>query len=202
MADLNFIVRYTDALYRNEAAICPRYEEFRDMFSSGQIQSKVWLIEELGKFVNLKFKKIVIVGSWFSSLAFLLLQKFSNVKILCLDLDKRCEIFVNSIITTAEKEYVRAAQGDMFKHSYVEDLIINTSCEHIKNLDEWLKLLPAGSTVVLQSTNYLAPTDHINPVNSLEEFINQTQGELQNILFSGEIDLKVYKRFMIIGHIK
>ena len=201
MTDLNFVIRYADGLYRNDVAVAPRYEEFRDMFSSGQIKSKIWLVEELSKLTSLQLNRGVIVGSWFSTLAFLLIEKFSELKLLCLDVDKRCEIFVNSILIEAEKEKIRAIHSDMFQYKYTEDLIINTSCEHIKNIDDWVKMLPSGATVVLQSTNYLTPTDHIKPATSLEEFKSQTQHFFTDIFFSDELDLKVYKRFMIIGKI-
>lgn len=44
---------------------------------------------------------------------------------------------------------------DMYTYKYTEDIVINTSCEHIPDVDKWLSLVPAGTMVVLQSNNFL-----------------------------------------------
>ena len=39
--------------------------------------------------------------------------------------------------------------------SDVPNTIINTSCEHIVNFDEWYRKIPAGKLVILQSNDYI-----------------------------------------------
>jgi hypothetical protein len=51
--------------------------------------------------------------------------------------------------------------------------------------------------LVLQSNNYDIP-EHVRIAQSLEEF--KTQAKLSRIVYSGELDLPLYKRFMIIGY--
>ena len=52
--------------------------------------------------------------------------------------------------------------------------------------------------VVLQSNNYNI-AEHVRISNNLEEF--KQQSGLNYILYSGELDLPLYKRFMIIGYV-
>ena len=78
------------------------------------------------------------------------------------------------------------------------DTFINTSCEHIKNFTNWFKLLLPGKLVALQSNNYFEIKDHINCVNSLDEF--KQQAPLNNIIYEGELELEKYTRYMLIGY--
>jgi hypothetical protein len=63
----------------------------------------------------------------------------------------------------------------------------------------WLSGMPHNSLIVLQSNNYEIP-EHIRIANDLEEF--KLQSGLENILYSGELKLPLYTRFMIIGTAK
>ena len=76
-------------------------------------------------------------------------------------------------------------------------LVINTSCEHIPDLRGWLALLPRGMPVLLQSNNYAGEPTHVNIVGSLQHFAAAAQ--LSRPLYSGELKLKNYTRFMLIG---
>jgi len=49
---------------------------------------------------------------------------------------------------------------------------------------------------VLQSNNYDIP-EHIRTAHSLEEF--EKQCNLRNVLWAGELELPLYKRWMVIG---
>jgi hypothetical protein len=91
----------------------------------------------------------------------------------------------------------RAVTADMCAIRSDADVIINTSCEHITQdqYDLWLSGMPQNSLFVLQSNNYQIP-EHIRIANSLEEFKEQSQ---LNVLYAGELELPLYKRFMIIG---
>jgi hypothetical protein len=55
--------------------------------------------------------------------------------------------------------------------------------------------LPKDSLIVVQSNNYDIP-EHVRLANSLEEFKEQSQ---LNVMWAGELELPLYKRFMIIG---
>jgi hypothetical protein len=77
------------------------------------------------------------------------------------------------------------------------DVIINTSCEHITQdqYDLWLSGMPHNSLIVLQSNNYNIP-EHVRIASSLEEF--KVQSGI-NVIWSGELVLPLYTRYMIIG---
>jgi hypothetical protein len=196
MIDLSFIIKYTNALYSTDPADAPRYDEFRDMFSSGQIRSKEWVLKELERMDPIhQDKSFIVTGAWFGTLGMMIKWQFPTVRVAMLDIDPRCERFIQNIIY--DNKDLRSITGDMYRYSYCEDVIINTSCEHIDNVREWLDILPKDRTVVLQSNNYLEGNGHVNCVSSTEQFIKQTG--LQNIIYSGELVMPMYTRYMIIG---
>ena len=77
------------------------------------------------------------------------------------------------------------------------DLIVNTSCEHVGDVRGWLDRLPAGTAVLLQSNDYFAEPEHVNCMTSLSAF--EAAARLKNVLYAGELTLKKYTRFMLIG---
>ncbi len=196
MIDSSFIIKYTNALYSTPAEFAPRYDEFRDMFSSGQILSKEWIVEQLYNIDRTYYnKKLIIVGAWYGTLGMMIKKRFSSTRVTMLDIDPRCEKFIHNMIY--DNPDLKSITADMYRHSYIEDVIINTSCEHIDNVQEWLSLIPKDRMVVLQSNNYLKGNGHVNCVNSTEEFIEQV--DLSDILYSGELIMPMYTRYMIIG---
>jgi hypothetical protein len=196
MINSEFIIKYTDALYSTPSENAPRYEEFRDMFSSGQIRSKEWIIQEL---LNLGFnythKKILITGCWFGTLGLMINNKFPKADVIMLDIDPRCEKFIQSVIY--ENDSMSCITEDMYNHEYSEDFIINTSCEHMPDIGIWLDRIPSGKIVILQSNNYHKGNGHINSVDNLDMFRRQVG--LSHILYSGELKFPMYNRYMIIG---
>ena len=196
MIDTDFIIRYTNALYSTPAENAPRYDEFRDMFSSGQIRSKEWLIKELSKYsAAFENNSAIIVGAWFGTLGILLKKCCPTLKITLLDIDPRCEKFVNNIIY--DDPNLKYITSDMYEYHYKEKIIINTSCEHISDLREWINTIPLGRIVVLQSNNYYTGAGHINCVESVEELADQSG--LRSIWYTGKLEMPMYTRFMIIG---
>lgn len=196
MITSEFMIKYTDALYSVSDDIAPRYDEFRDMFSSGQIYSKEWILRELAKIDPVHQRKsFCIAGAWYGTLGMMLHARFPSTKVTMLDIDPRCEKFIDKIIW--QNSDMTAVTEDMYKYRYKEDFVINTSCEHIADIREWINIIPLGRTVVLQSNNYLEGNGHINCVSSENEFIKQTG--LTNILYSGSLKMPMYTRYMVIG---
>lgn len=170
-----------------------------DAFWSGQLKSKEWLITNLRNNVN-KFVSVDIHGGWVGVLASMIFQSDIPIHhIRSVDIDPSCEpiaINMNKIEEMVGK--FRAVTTDMCALRSDADVIINTSCEHITQdqYELWLSGMPHNSLLVLQSNNYNID-EHVRIANSLEEFKKQCQ--LDNILYAGELDLPLYKRFMIIG---
>lgn len=196
MIDSDFIIKYTNALYSTPTEFSPRYDEFRDMFSLGQVRSKEWIVKELLK-LDIRYlnKNAIIAGAWYGTLGILIKSAIPDLNITMLDLDPRCEKFIHNIIYNDNT--LRCITGDMYDYTYEEDIIINTSCEHIPDIKKWLTLLPDSSLLVLQSNNFFNCIGHVNCVNSKEEFIEKTG--LTDVLYAGELVMEPYTRYMIIG---
>jgi hypothetical protein len=170
-----------------------------DAFWKGQIKSKEWLIEKLRPFVT-ESSRIDIHGGWVGVLASMLFQSGIPVRYICsVDLDPECEPIATMMNKLEEQDgKFKALTGDMCEVPVHGNVIINTSCEHItqEQYNIWLSRIPQGSLLVLQSNNYNIP-EHVRISKDLEEFKNQCN---INVLWSGELDLPLYKRFMLIGY--
>jgi hypothetical protein len=169
-----------------------------DAFWSGQLKSKEWLITNLRKNVK-KVVSIDIHGGWVGVLASMLFQSDIYVtKIRSIDIDPACESIANMMNKKEEMAGMfRAVTSDMCAIRSDADVVINTSCEHITQdqYDLWLSGMPHNSLLVLQSNNYDIP-EHVRTAKDLEEF--KTQCGI-TVLWSGELELPLYKRFMVIG---
>jgi hypothetical protein len=170
-----------------------------DAFWQGQLKSKEWLITNLRKNVS-KVVSIDIHGGWVGVLASMLFQSdiyITNIR--SVDIDPSCESIANMMNKKEEMAgRFRAVTADMCAVRSDTDVVINTSCEHITQdqYDLWLSGMPHNSLIVLQSNNYNIP-EHVRIAQDLEEF--KLQSGLKNILYAGELELPLYKRFMIIG---
>lgn len=169
-----------------------------ESFWKGQIKSKLWLIKNLRKHIH-AVVSIDIHGGWNGVLASMLFQSTMYTKHICsLDIDPSCEEIARTINKLEEMSgKFTAITADMCSTASTADVIINTSCEHIsqEKYEQWLDLQPKDSLLVLQSNNYVIP-EHVRIANTLEEFKQQSK---LNIIWAGELELPLYKRFMIIG---
>ena len=169
-----------------------------DAFWSGQIKSKEWLIDNLTHYVT-EPVTIDIHGGWVGVLASMLFQ--SNIpvtSIRSIDIDPLCQHTSTTMNQMeAHNGRFRAITSNMTDIRSDADIIVNTSCEHITQDDYelWLSGIPHNSIIVLQSNNYIIP-EHIRPVNSLEEFISQSDIK---VLTSSQLALPLYTRYMLIG---
>lgn len=195
----------------------------QDVFSRSQMQSKIWLVEELAK-INLKFDNILILAGWFGQLKFMLDHQIIWNKMRIVDQDlTACEISdyvfnlyelenhkVKSVcsnidqLTIHKNGYELEIKNFKYERSYVEkflpNLIINTSAEHMT--EEWFyrlkfKNMISDPVVVIQSNNLFDLSDHINCVHSIDHM--KKKFSMSEIFFEGELHLKGYKRVMLIG---
>lgn len=170
-----------------------------DAFWSGQIRSKLWLIEELSCFVD-EPNTIDICGGWNGVLASMIFQSSIPVKsIRSVDLDPSCEETARTMNKSEEiAGKFRAVTANMCDIRCDADVVINTSCEHLSqnDYDIWLSRLPQNSLIVLQSNDYKID-EHVRVCDSLEQFINQSGIDVK---YSGEFELPLYTRYMIIGY--
>ena len=174
-----------------------------ESFWKGQIQSKVWLIEQLRllpKDINSAYK-VAIYGGWNGVLANLFFNSSMGMRhITSIDIDPDCE----EVASTVNKKHemrgtFRAVTADMCDYTVEDaDLVVNTSCEHItqEQYDRWLSNQPKNALIVLQSNDFFSCEEHIRCAKSLDDFEKTTNIKT---IYKGELKTHKYTRFMIIG---
>jgi hypothetical protein len=169
-----------------------------DAFWGGQVKSKEWLIENLEPFVT-KTSRIEIHGGWVGVLASMIFQSKIPVRyISSVDLDPTCESIATMMNKIEEQDgRFKAITSDMCTVPVSGDVFINTSCEHITQMqyETGLERLPNKSLIVLQSNNYNIP-EHVRTAQTLDVFKDQCRID---VAWAGELKLPMYTRFMIIG---
>jgi hypothetical protein len=181
-----------------------------DAFSHGQIQSKIWLCNELEKFIHANLK-IANLGSWYNLVAFMLLTRNAGryQHILGIDIDPAAKEIADQITEAWRigKDYkvenIIADANLVNLAGY--DLVINCSPEHMESND-WFDNLEYGTMVCIQSSDVETNDDDVwkcvNPNKSLEDLA--IKYPLSKYLYSGEKEIRYtvdngYKRFMLIG---
>jgi len=193
----------------------------KDCFSRGQLQSKVWLIEELKK-LNIDLGTLFLCAGWYGTLATMLFESGIKLdKIRSFDVDASCvdiaEVFNKPWFI--DNWRFKALTADILDIDYTEytwqfwsnknnrmsypitdipNTIINTSCEHINDFEKWYSKIPTDKLLVLQTNDYFDVDEHVNCSLSLTDFANKTP--MTKVLFEGELELPKYKRFMRIGY--
>ena len=171
--------------------------------NKNQIASKMWLADALADRVGRDLGGVLILGGWFGVLSAVLLHdpRFAIARILSLDIDPRCaDIALALNATSARAGRFSALTGDMLEYDYRSDgadLVVNTSCEHVRRLDRWYERIPSGQLLALQSNDYFACSEHVNCVPDLASF--RAQLPMREVLFAGERKFRRYVRFMLIG---
>jgi len=182
------------SMYRNEET---NVVSFLESFRPNQINCKSWLVNEIAN-VNMNWNKVLVLGSWNGILLYELLKEYCDVGwIDFLDSDPDChrhrDIYFE--VNSMDKDYGSITMdATEFSDHESYDLIINCSCEHMKDI-------PAvyGPTYALQSNDYRAIKDqHINCVDSEKQLAKQNN--ITKTLFSGSKKMSNYKRFMVIGY--
>ena len=195
-----------------------------DCFSRGQLESKLWMLRTLRQLDITDLGTVFLCAGWYATLATMLFESDINVdKIRSFDLDYKCAKiaeqfnkpwvmegwqFKASTCDITEMKYSRknkfyyeTLRNRDQKQIIMDDepnTIINTSCEHLLDLDHWIKKIPRKRLVILQSNNYFEVDEHINCVRSVEEFSNLVK--LKKVIWGGELELPKYTRYMLIGY--
>ena len=189
-----------------------------DSFSRGQLQSKIWVIEELKK-LDIDLGTVFLCAGWYATLATMIFESGITVgKIRSFDIDDSCRHiaetfnkpwvlqdwrFKTATYNILDIDYnnfvynVLRSDGSVCELTDGPDTIINTSCEHIANFKEWYDKIPKGKLMVLQSNNYFDIEDHVNCVSGPLDF--EKQSPMTTILYQGALELSKYTRFMRIG---
>ena len=161
--------------------------------NDNQEQSKNWLIEKSGQFLSMLIEpKIVVLAGWYGNLANKLTQ-FSNHKITSIDIDEECKTIGKKLYDNVRFKTEDINNTDVNNYN----VVVCTSCEHIKDFNTIYDKITKGSLVILQSNNYKDVKEHVNCKDSLTDFISSIK--VEKLLYSGEIHFEKFTRFMIIG---
>lgn len=200
-------------------------KHLQDAFSRGQVQSKVWLADELYK-IKTHYKNVVLLAGWYGQL----LHYFRDVKfgkVRNVDIDRDACLISDDIfnlhfienyrvkaicadineLTLHKSGYVfqvenfKNKDAKIFSETFMPDLIINTSAEHMDGKwydDIRFKDFETKPLVVIQSNNLFDIEEHINCVHSVDHM--KKKYPMTDVLYEGELQLKGYKRVMLIGY--
>jgi hypothetical protein len=199
-----------------------------DAMSRSQIKSKVWLIEELEnvrqQLPDPVYKQVAVFAGWYGQLKSVYDKRLTYRKMRIVELDRSaCEtsdyIFNLSELENYKVKAVNAnineltlhkngyewdvenfRDGTKYSEKFLPDLIINTSAEHMTT--EWFdqirfKQLESDPVVAIQSNNFFDIADHVNCVHSIDHM--KKKFPMREIYYEGELQLKGYKRVMLIG---
>ena len=226
MLDLNLLKNIMEEVRENA--------DLLDSYSPNQFKSKLNLINHI-KSLNIlnKDSEIVIFGCWYGSI--LVPAFYDDVKLItAIDKDRKV------ILTAKNKLFqdfpkVDFIEGDVFDprviHRFKEDrdwdffkrcnLIINTSCEHMRPMNEWG---PAGPKSRFKDSKFGIPKTfkepwwsrckntyfafqsnamfdiptHTNCVNTIEEFKKQLPSNAK-VLIEDEVPDERGTRFTLVG---
>ena len=168
------------------------YKAIRDSLSTGQIQSKLKLIE-ICHSAKLKSENALFIGHWHGLLPLILYSEGFLNKGIGIEKSKTWSDFSNSLNKRWNWKSINLDIMDYTIDTSI-DFVVNTSCEHMS--DEWVNLVPAGCRILAQSTNY-KHFEHVNTKSSLSDFTN-TWPQI-SILHADVLDCQIYKRFTIFG---
>jgi len=171
-----------------------------ESFWKGQVRSKVWLVEALTRYAPASASKYVIHGGWNGVLASILFNSNLQIReIHSYDIDPDCEETACTVNKRQEMQgRFRAITGDLTRQIYRGDVVINTICEHLTQVqyNQWLSLVPTNALVVLQSNNYFDCAEHVRCHSTLQEFEEHSEIE---VIHRDELETPLYTRFMLIG---
>jgi hypothetical protein len=194
--DIQDVLFWMDAIRNSD-------DKYRTLesFWKGQVNSKVWLAENLIGFVPVRPLNIVIYGGWNGVLASILFNSNLSIQyITSIDIDPVCENIANTVNRRyLDKNKFTAITADMTTVTDESaDVVINTSCEHItqQQYDKWLSNQPNDAVVALQSNNYFNLDEHIRCSENLEDFVQMSN---INPYFRNTLRTLKYDRYMLIG---
>jgi hypothetical protein len=167
---------------------------------------------------------VMIMAGWFGQIKTIFDKKMNYKKMRILELDRNaCEasdyifnlpelenykvkavnVDINNLTLHKngyEWDVENFKEGTKYSEKFLPDLIINTSAEHMT--EEWynqirFKDMESNPIVAIQSNNLFDIPEHINCVHSVDHM--KKKFPMKEILFEGELQLKGYKRVMLIG---
>ena len=188
-------------LFKNIMAEARNNSDLLDSFSPNQFVAKEKLISSVNNLNILDAdSEVVILGGWYGSI---LIPAFKQVKrITLIDID-------NNVVSIAKNrlfnhytnvDFISSDVFDKDRHGRImsADVIINTSCEHMKSMQHLEALAHSEAYFAFTSNNMHDIEGHTNTVNNIEEFIQQLPTNAK-ILHQDEIEDTRGTRYLLVG---
>ena len=198
--------------------------DISDAFSRGQVNSKIWMTQELAK-ISKQFQCVHVYAGWMGQTRLYFdAQNIRYDKMRIFDKDRRCceisdyifnlDLIDDYRVKAVEQDIIEMVNwcpgvyydvenyksNKVYNEKTTPDLIVNTSAEHMSR--EWYQKfldrpLDSDPLFVIQSNNLFEVAEHVNCVHSAAHLSKLFP--MSRILFQGEKELFGYKRFMMIG---
>jgi len=188
-------------LFKNIMAEARHNDDLLDSFSPNQFKTKERLISHI-KDLNVVNDKseITILGGWYGSILIPALKEAKRISLI--DSDKVVVSMAKSRIFN-HYENVDFITSDVFHENRYgriryANLVINTSCEHMKPMKELKALHGSNAYFAFTSNNMFDIEGHINCVNDIKQFKNQLP-ENAKVLVEDSITDDRGTRFMLVG---
>ena len=188
-------------LFKNIMTEARNNSDLLDSFSPNQFVAKEKLISSVNNLNILDAdSEVVILGGWYGSI---LIPAFKQVKrITLIDID-------NNVVSIAKNrlfnhytnvDFISSDVFDKDRHGRImsADVIINTSCEHMKSMKHLEALAHSEAYFAFTSNNMHDIEGHTNTVNNIEEFIQQLPTNAK-ILHQDEIEDTRGTRYLLVG---
>ena len=188
-------------LFKNVIAEGRNNSNLLDSFSPNQFKTKERLIGHI-RDLNIVDDKseITILGGWYGSI---LIPAFKEAKrISLIDLDKQVVSIAKQRIFNHYNniDFITSDVFDKNRYGRIRyaNLIINTSCEHMKPMKELEALQESNAYFAFTSNNMLNIEGHINCVYDLDDFEKQMPDNAK-VLVRDSITDERGTRFMLVG---
>ena len=188
-------------LFKNIMAEARHNDDLLDSFSPNQFKTKERLISHI-KDLNVVNDKseITILGGWYGSILIPALKEAKRISLI--DSDKVVVSMAKSRIFN-HYENVDFITSDVFHENRYgriryANLVINTSCEHMKPMKELKALHGSNAYFAFTSNNMFDIEGHINCVNDIKQFKNQLP-ENAKVLVEDSITDDRGTRFMLVS---
>ena len=202
----------------------------KDCFSRGQLQSKQWLVNELGK-LDVELGTVFLCAGWYATLATMIFESDIKVdRIHSFDIDPSCQQIAETFNNPwyLDEWRFKASTGDIRDFNYTttpapSDGSVGNYYFKTTVGDREIETRLKPDTFINTSTEHVAdftnwyrkniPFDSLvivqgNNFHDLEEHVNthdslqsfSDQCYMRTVLFEGELELPEYTRYMKIGY--
>ena len=188
-------------LFKNVIAEGRHNSDLLDSYSPNQFKTKERLIGHVRDLnvVN-EQSEITILGGWYGSI---LIPAFKEAKrISLIDIDKNATSIGKQRLFKhySNVDFITSDVFDKNRYGRIRyaNLVINTSCEHMKPMRELEALQQSNAYFAFTSNNMLSIEGHINCVYDLDDFEKQMPDNAK-VLVRDSITDERGTRFMLIG---